>query len=196
MAQTKGEDKWKQRLDKLVDSTIKHFFAKGALFEPNCEFKIGQCGTDMLTYKGFVHRWMAGATQMAPFLNDKILPVLQKSAEKAVAQCTGGPQGKTCGFYWASGQFTDPGVHQTDGAGEAMSVLAAVSSLLVGSAKAPVTNSTGGISKGNDGSGHSTDGKKKAKPITTADRAGAWIITVLCFGVFIAGFFWVSMGGE
>lgn len=84
-------------------------------------------------------------------------------------------------------------VDHTSGAGEAMDVLAAVSSLLIDDVKPPVTNTTGGTSKGNDGSGHANNGQKKPAEITTGDRAGAWILTVLCFGVFISGFVWVSL---
>ncbi|EFY93809.1 Glycosyl hydrolase family 76 [Metarhizium acridum CQMa 102] len=87
----------------------------------------------------------------------------------------------------------DPAVDNTSGAGEATNALAAVPSLLIDGTNPSVTSATGGISKRNDGSGHASNGEEKLAEITTDDRAGAWILTVMCFGLFIAGFVWVSM---
>ncbi|KID74971.1 Mannan endo-1,6-alpha-mannosidase DCW1 [Metarhizium brunneum] len=190
---TNGDEKWKSRIDKLLAASLKNFFPKGVAYEPNCEMKQGQCTADMLSFKGYVHRWLSVVTQVAPFTRETILPVLKNSTEAAVAQCTGGSSGRVCGFYWSSGKYYDPEVDHTSGAGEAMSALAAVSSLLIDGSSPPVTNATGGISKGNDGSGHANNGEKKLPDISTGDRAGAWILTVLCFGLFVAGFVWVSM---
>lgn len=177
----------------MLPASLKNFFPKGIAYEPNCEMRHGQCTPDMLSFKGYVHRWLSVVTQVAPFTRDTILPVLKTSTEAAVAQCTGGSSGRQCGFYWSSGKYVDVAVDHTSGAGEAMDVLGAVSSLLIDAATTPVTNSSGGTSKGNDGSGHANNGEKKPAEITTGDRAGAWILTVVCFGVFIPGFVWVSM---
>lgn len=109
-------------------------------------------------------------------------------------QCTGGQSGRKCGFFWASGHYIDPEVTHTTGAGEAMNVLAAVSSLLVNETKAPVTNKTGGTSKGNPGAGLEGGYEpKKYKPITTADKAGAGILTALVAGGITYLFVWVSL---
>lgn len=40
-------------------------------------------------YKGFTHRWLAVATQVAPFTANSILPVLRKSAEGLKAEGNG-----------------------------------------------------------------------------------------------------------
>ncbi|KAK2616726.1 hypothetical protein QQS21_000338 [Conoideocrella luteorostrata] len=189
---TNGAEKWKSRIDNLLKASLKNFFPKGIAYEPNCEMKQGICTADMLSFKGYVHRWLAVVTQIAPYTRDTILPVLKTSTAAAVAQCNGGG-GNKCGFYWSSGKYVDPAVDHTSGAGEAMDALAAVSSLLIDNVPVPVTNATGGISKGGDGSGHANNGLKKPAEITTGDRAGAWIITVMCFGVFIPGFIWMSM---
>ena len=118
--------------------------------------------------KGYVHRWLSSATQVAPFLADKLLPVLQTSAEAAAKQCVGGGDDGTvsqrCGFYWSNGTFVDPvDTDGTSGVGEGLSVFAAVSSLLVSGAAAPATAATSGDA-GNS-SGTSQDGS----PSGTAD---------------------------
>ena len=148
----------------------------------------------MLSFKGYVHRWLAVTAQVAPFLKDKIMPVLRSSAKAAVAQCTGGANGRLCGFYWASGQYVDPATDKTSGAGERMDVLAAVSSLLVDEAEPPATNLTG-ISRGdpNSGSGGGRGRGGFTKTITTGDRAGASILTLLVLAGVISMWGWMSL---
>lgn len=148
------------------------------------------CTTDMLSFKGYVARWMATITQIAPYTADKILPVLQTSATAGVNQCTGGTDGKTCGFGWASGAF-DGSV----GAGQTMNVLGAVSSLLIGQSKSPVTNATGGTSGGNYNAGQDSDSfTTTLTPITTGDKAGAGILTALILASAAGTFGWMSIG--
>lgn len=148
------------------------FFPDGIAYEPVCEAT--GCTFDAITFKGFVHRWLAAATQLAPFMRAKVMPVLKTSAQAAVAQCTGGDNGRMCGFHWASGQY-DGSVT----AGNQMSVLGALTSLLVEETEgAPVTNQTGGTSKGDDDAGVETV-TVTFDPVTTADKAGAAILTIM-----------------
>ncbi|PNY27942.1 Mannan endo-1,6-alpha-mannosidase DCW1, partial [Tolypocladium capitatum] len=192
--QTDGDRKWKYRVNKLTDSLLSNFFPEDIAYEVPCESRKGACSPDMLSFKGYVHRWLAVVTQIAPFTRNRILPVLRKSTEAAVKQCTGGDTGRVCGFYWSDGVYVDISVDRTSGAGEAMNVLAAVSSLLIEEAKVPVTDSSGGISKGNPNAGGGRDnGLKKPKPITTADRAGAGILTLLLLGGAASTFIWMSV---
>lgn len=144
----------------------------------------------MYSFKGYVHRWMSQATHLAPFIRPKILPVLQKSAEAAIKQCTGGDTKRVCGFKWASGVYDGK-----TGAGQQMNVLAAVSSLLMEDTAPPVTAKRGGTSKGNPNAGNVGDGKidKTYKPLTTADRAGAGILTFLVLSMAIGMFGWMSL---
>lgn len=148
------------------------------------------CTTDMLSFKGYVARWMSTITQIAPYTADKLLPILQTSATAGVNQCTGGTDGRACGFGWATGAF-DGSV----GAGQTMNVLGAVSSLLIGQSKAPVTNTTGGTSGGNYNAGQDSDSfTTTLAPITTADRAGAGILTTIILISAASTFGWMSMG--
>lgn len=141
-----------------------------------------------------MHRWLSVVAQIAPKTAGKILPVLKTSAQAAVNQCTGGDSGRKCGFFWSSGQYVDPAVTKTSGAGEQINVLSAVSSLLVDSSKAPVTAKTGGISQGKAdagiGGGYSP---KTFKPLKTADKAGAGILTALMLGGVTYMFVWMSL---
>lgn len=161
------------------------------MYEVPCEGRKGACSTDMLSFKGYVHRWLAVTTQVAPFTREKILPVLQKSTEAAVKQCTGGDSGRACGFYWSGGSYVDVAVDGTSGAGEQMNVLAAVSSLLIEDAEPPATNSTGGISKGDPNAGKDSHDNPEPKPLTTADKAGAGILTFLVLASGLGTFIWM-----
>ncbi|RDA90777.1 hypothetical protein CP533_3605 [Ophiocordyceps camponoti-saundersi (nom. inval.)] len=186
---TNGDQVWKDRTAKLVDRGLKTFFPNGIAMEPSCE-NINTCTTDMITFKGFVHRWYSVITQVAPFTAAQIKPVLKKSTEAAIKQCTGGAMSRQCGFKWATGSFDGK-----TGAGQEMSVLAAVSSLLIDSAKPPVTAKSGGTSEGNpDAGGAGDDFRKQSRPITTGDKAGASILTLLVLGSACGVFGWMSFG--
>ncbi|KAK3296807.1 glycoside hydrolase family 76 protein [Chaetomium fimeti] len=187
---TNGSEKWKQRVESLADATIKTFFPDDVAYEIACEEHMS-CTADMLSYKGYLHRWMAVATQVAPFLSGKVLPVLKKSTEAAVSTCTGEANGRTCGFKWNTGAYD--GSH---GAGQQMNVLGAVSSLLIAQSEPPVTNMTGGTSKGDPEAGTHSDRNKKneLRPITAGDKAGASILTILVIVSAVSTFGWMSTG--
>jgi len=75
-------------------------------------------------------------------------------------------------------------------------VLAAVSSLLMENTPAPVTAKKGGTSKGNPNAGSVGDGKidRNFPPLSTADKAGAGIITFLVLSIACGMFSWMSLG--
>lgn len=130
---------------------------------------------------------MAVVTQIAPFTHDRIMALLRSSTESAVKQCTGGANGRQCGFHWASGVYDG-----VTGAGQQMDVLGALTSLLVPEAKAPVTNNTGGTSVGDPNAGQNSPSLPEAGPVTTGDRAGAGILTALVLGTTIGGAVWMA----
>jgi mannan endo-1,6-alpha-mannosidase len=171
------------RINGLIEGIERVFFVKGVAYEPACE--AGLCTADMFTYKGFLHRWLAYTAQLAPATAPKILPLLMSSTKAAVAQCTGGDNGKQCGFHWSSGKFD--GVL---GVGQQMNVLAALSSLLIMDAAEPVTNETGGTSAGDPNAGSDrSEINLTLPPITTGDKAGAGVLTVAVV-VIAAGSLW------
>ena len=166
------------------------FFPNGIATEISCELddKL-TCNTDMLSFKGYVTRWLAVVAQLVPQTRQTIVDVMRTSAAAAVKQCTGsGPPGygRTCGMRW-----NRDGYDGTFGAGQQMNVLAAMTSLLFIESAGPITNTTGGTSPGdyNAGSGPAFD---PPRPITQADRAGAGIITALVLVMATSTFAWMS----
>uniref|UniRef100_A0A8H7KAQ9 Mannan endo-1,6-alpha-mannosidase n=1 Tax=Bionectria ochroleuca TaxID=29856 RepID=A0A8H7KAQ9_BIOOC len=188
------DEKWKTRLDKLLEAVLKRFFPENVAYEASCEPVKGTCTPDMLSFKGYLHRWMATVGQVAPHTHDTIKDVLRKSTEAAISQCTGGDTGRACGFYWSERKFYPVSTDRTSGAGEAMNVLAAVSSLLIDDTEEPTTNKTGGTSKGNPNAGEKSKdpNMREFKPITAGDRAGASILTILLALGSAAFFYWIT----
>ena len=139
----------------------------------------------MLSFKGYLHRWLAQTTQLAPHTHDTIMPVLRNSTAGAVKSCAGGANGRQCGYRWTTG-----GCDGVLGAGQQMSVLAALSSLLVDQTyqvfpPPPVTNMTGGNSTGDPNAGGNGEILIPLTPITTGDRAGAGILTVVALATLL-----------
>ncbi|KAI0128003.1 family 76 glycosyl hydrolase [Xylariales sp. AK1849] len=181
---TDGNDTWKERVQGLVDSLEPTFFQDGVMFEPPCESS--SCNTDQQAFKGHLARWMAGTAKLAPFTYDTIMGLLTTTAAAAALQCDGSPTtgfkgtaGTACGFSWLGGSTYDG----TSGVGEQLNAMSVVMTMLIDSAPSPYTSDTGGSSTGN-ANGGSSDSDKIAtlKDITTADRAGAGVLTALVLG--------------
>ncbi|KAF6810115.1 glycosyl hydrolase family 76 protein [Colletotrichum sojae] len=192
MANHTGEQKWFDRTEKLVNRCLEQFFADGAAYEIPCEFEHGRCSQDMLSFKGYLHRWLSVVSQLVPATRDVIRPVLLNSTQAAIRQCTGGASGRACGFYWTKGEYVDPAVDLTTGAGEAMNVLGAVLSIM--EPEPPVTNSTGGTSRGDPNAGMNSHPYQEFAPITTGDRAGAGILTVVVLVSALSIWAWMALG--
>ena len=132
-----------------------------------------QCTTDMLSFKGYVHRWLAVAAQVAaPVVHDMIMPVLNTSAQGMLQGCL--PDG-TCGFRWNWGRYDGK-----TGAGQQMNALGALISMLVEKTNVhgPLTDTTGGTSIGNPNAGYGEGNILPVpRPITAKDLSGAWAVT-------------------
>ncbi|KAK3314105.1 family 76 glycosyl hydrolase [Apodospora peruviana] len=161
---TKESDEWKQRITNLNDATLKTFFPNDIAFEAACE-KSDHCTTDMLAFKGLAHRWLADTTQVASFTAEKLTPVLRKSTEAAVKQCTGGDSGRECGFFWSEGEFKETEAEGT--VGQQMNVLAAVEGLLIADGVVGGGNGDGETDDGGS-SGSSNEGGSTPTGTTTA----------------------------
>ncbi|KAJ9144059.1 Mannan endo-1,6-alpha-mannosidase [Pleurostoma richardsiae] len=194
---------WEAEVRGLLNGTLRVFFPDGIAFEVACEQGMS-CTSDMLSFKGYLHRWMAVTAQLAPFAWDTIMPVLRTSAEAAARSCAGGDNQRMCGFQWS--RASEIGWDGTSGAGQQMNVLGALSSLLAnfdpisegesgGSSGPPITNSTGGTSGGNAAAGYD-DARSWAhdpEPITNADRVGAGILTAVTIASVLSGCVWLSV---
>lgn len=188
--QTNGSSTWGDRVSGMVKGASIFFSppANNIMYEVACE-PHGSCDTDNYSFKAYFSRWMAATTKMAPFTYDTIKPLLRASAQAAVAQCTGGQTGTMCGMIWTNNGKWDG----TTGVGQQMSVLETVQTNLIQQAKAPLTNKTGGTSKGNPGGGGQTsaDPTVDSTPVGTKDRAGAGILTTLVLIWLLGGLWWM-----
>lgn len=166
------------------------------MVEIECE-PYGNCDNDQRTFKSFLSRWLALTAQLVPQTYDRIFPYLRKSAQGAAGQCDGGSDGITCGHEWNTTTWDG-----TYGVGEQMCALAVVNTMLIDteSLSAPYSNKTGGTSTGDPtaGTGSSSSGSSGSsgstaatKTITTADKAGAGIITAIILFVLIVGSWWL-----
>lgn len=142
----------------------------------------------MLSFKGYLHRWLAQTTQMAPVIRDTVYDALTTSAQGAVNGCNADG---TCGFRWNTGSYDGD-----TGAGQQMNVLGALISMLakLESVAGPVTNSTGGTSTGNSNAGSDPEVVSNLHTIKTSDRAGAGILTAIVLIGMVSMSLWMTSG--
>ena len=153
-----------------------------------CE-DIGTCNVDQRSFKAYLARWMAATAVRAPFTYPLLKPILESSAQAAAATCTGGESGTQCGLKWTTGSFDG-----STGVGEQMSALEVIQSNLIDVSEGPVTETSGGTSQGDPNAGTNSDigpDDLNKEVVTTADKAGAGILTVLVIFVFIGGAWWL-----
>ena len=180
-------NKWKVRVDGLVNRTLDYFFLDGIAIEHSCELPDSiQCKTDMLSFKGYLFRWLAYTAQICPHLKAPIQKSIKTSMAAAIKSCNG----NVCSFRWTSNTF-DP---EHSGAGEQMNMIAGLSVLLMDEQgiTGPLTNKTGGTSQGDPNAGFTPSFTRTYEPITTGSRAGAGILTFMIITGLIAVLTWVS----
>lgn len=152
------------------------------MYEQACETS-STCDTDQLSFKAYFSRWLAATTKSAPFTYNTIKPLLKSSATAAALQCDGTAFSNACGFKWIDGATWDG----TNGVGQQMSALEVIQANLINEASVLVTNTTGGTSVGDSSAGTSSSSTSSDgitdSPITTAEKAGAGILT---FGMVTA----------
>ncbi|EQL00677.1 Glycoside hydrolase, family 76 [Ophiocordyceps sinensis CO18] len=175
---TDGSALWRERVEGLLDHMLAKFFPNKIAVETICQNdEQSVCDRDPLIFKGVVHRWLATVAQVAPFTREKISPVLLESARGAVSQCTGGENGRQCGFQWSTGKFDGK-----TNVGTEMSTLSAVVAVLSSRqlTAVPVTEKTGGTSKADPNAG---GGEGATTPvmsvITTASKVAASFLTLV-----------------
>lgn len=150
--------------------------------------------------------WLSTIALIVPYTYPTILPKLQGSAVAAGKQCSG--PDSACGMQWFNATYDG-----TSAIEQEMSALSIFSNTLVGftspsgtssgssyqapDSPAPVTANTGGNSTSNPTGGQSTTGYQppKLKTITTGDRAGAAILTLIFATAWIGMMVWLVLGG-
>ncbi|KAI9817423.1 MAG: hydrolase 76 protein [Pycnora praestabilis] len=181
---------WQTRVQGILNATDVFFSpdVPNVMYEVACEPN-GKCDVDQRSFKAYLARWMAATTKLAPFTTNFVMEKLQASASAAAEQCSGGTDGVTCGLQWTKGSAWDGSY----GVGEQMSALEVVSSNLISKVSGPVTNSTGGTSKGNPAAGTGGDTSLSATndPVTTGDRVGAGFLTTVVLVVILGGAWWM-----
>lgn len=193
---TGGNPLWKTRLDGLLGQTLNNFYKNGIMYEQPCE-EVNLCNIDQQSFKGYLTRWLAGVTQMAPQTFNTIMPLLRNSATAAAKACTGSPAsgfsgvpGTACGFKWTTGGFDG-----LVGVGEQMNALGAIMYTLVSRVAAPFTAENGGTSKGDNNAGQEQAPvvKIEYRPITVGDRVAAgFLTTAIALSVIGGGIFVVK----
>ncbi|KAK0645112.1 Mannan endo-1 [Lasiodiplodia hormozganensis] len=186
----KEDNIWRTRTEGIL-SSVRVFLSHDApnvITEVACE-KSGTCNMDQRSFKAFLARWMAATTKVAPWTIETLEPILKASREAAAKACTEADGKTVCGLQWTTGSFDG-----TTGVGENMAALEVMGTALVKNVEGPLTEKTGGTSKGNPDAGAGAAGSntpKRREPITAGDKAGAAILTVLCLGGTLGGGFWL-----
>lgn len=138
-------------------------------------------------FKGLTVSWLADIALIIPPLKEKILPKLQVSAEGAANSCTGNGQ-NLCGNRWYGGY---DGQNSMENAISGSQMMSAVMVKFLGLSSTPVSTATGGngSSDPNAGTRQSSQNSDSAvlPPITTADKAGAGILTAVLVAGVVGG---------
>ncbi|KAF2703785.1 glycoside hydrolase family 76 protein [Pleomassaria siparia CBS 279.74] len=189
-ALTNGSAIWKTRLQGFLNHTSQFFPAdRNGVMVEICE-RSQRCDTDQWSFKAYLSRWLAMAAQLAPFTADQISPTLQHNARAAAQTCNAANE---CGSRWNWDGFDG-----SSGVGQQMSALGIITANLFPKAQPQLTSDNGGHSEGNSAAGTGPVRKHvKQAVITTADKAGAWIVTLLVSGGLFGGAAWlVTAAGD
>ncbi|KAL1627990.1 hypothetical protein SLS56_006133 [Neofusicoccum ribis] len=179
---------WRERTEGIIKALPVFTQNTGnVITEVACE-KSNTCNIDQRSFKAYLARWMAATTKVAPWTIDTLEPILQASREAAVKACTQSGDGNTqCGLQWTTGQFDGK-----TGVGENMAVLEVMGTALVKNVEGPVSEKTGGTSKGDPNAGSSSPNTPThVEPIGAGDKAGAAILTILVLAGTLGGGFWL-----
>lgn len=184
-------------MDGLLRTTLELFFPKqfggNIMSEVACEPN-KMCDRNQSCFKAFLSTWLAFQTSLAPYTSDEIIPKLQGSAKGAAKQCSGGNNKKHCGRRWYEDQWDG-----YQGMEEQMTALGIFSAQMIthqgNHHKGPVNSETGGTSKSNPNAGSVDLHPNQLRAITTRDRAGASVVTVVFVGGWIATVVFMLWGG-
>ncbi|KAJ4145867.1 hypothetical protein LMH87_004699 [Akanthomyces muscarius] len=184
---------WKDRLDGLIKGSQVFFVGDNndIMSEVACE-PVDRCNIDQQSFKAYLSRWLAAATQWAPDVYDTVMPYLKASAKAAVNQCVGGDNGRMCGLKWARNEGKYDG---STGVGQQMAALEVLLATTIKDRAAPLTADSGGTSKGDPNAGSSDIGKKN--PIPTFDpptagmKAAAAFITMAILSGILGAVAWL-----
>lgn len=205
MVKTNGAPKWREKVDRILEGIDVFFTSEawpntpltqargqveaGIMYEPACD-PYDKCNVDQRSFRAYLARFMALTVKMAPYTEPLIVPKLRRSAEFAAKRCNGPPgtSGKQCQLKWYqddwNGAFT--------GLGEQMAALEVMQSALINDVPAPLTETTGGSSKGDPGAGGSDEYVPLGvEPAATGGRVGAGFLTTFVLFGILGGAWWM-----
>ncbi|KAK4183481.1 glycoside hydrolase [Podospora australis] len=185
---TTGEEqtRWRDRLIAMTNRTLDVFLQKGVHIEVACELR-STCTPDMVFFKGIFLRAFANVAQLAPFLHDDLTEAFKTNAEAAVKTCTGGDNGRRCGFTWA--EEGDDGEGKIPGT---LNALSALDVLLIDEVSqkslstAPGGSGSGSGSEGGNGNNNGAGNSAQEKPAGSGGSATRVTAAMLFVGLFAA----------
>lgn len=137
MANHTGKKEWADRADRLLGGAGWFFSqeekSKNVMYEAACEAN-DKCNYDMITFKGYLSRFMWQTSVMLPSMREKVESFLVPSAMAAASVCTGGKDGRQCGMKWYTGTYDDK-----PGLGPQMCALETIQGLLIHESEPPLT---------------------------------------------------------
>lgn len=183
---TGGSALWQERIEGIIGN-LGVFLKNDVMWEQACE-DLGTCDTDQQSFKAYFARWIAMTMVRAPFTRPLLLPILQTSAQAAVATCTGGADGNQCGFKWPERVFDG-----LTGVGEQMAVLEVVQSNLIDYVPGPVTAENGDSASNPSAGVTAPVGPSDLfkNTVTTADKAGAAVATIALVVAIVGTAVWL-----
>lgn len=176
-----------------MNKTFTKFFpdSNGGIFEEvTCE-PSESCNNNEILFKGLVSSWLSFTAMLVPSTFNTILPKIQTSAQAAAKSCTG-HSNSTCGVRWYQSKYDGwIGMEEQISATDVFTA-----SMLSFNASAPVTSTTGGNSTSNPNAGNNdTTTSTTTSTITTKDKAGAGILTVVFVASWVGLIGWTVLGG-
>ncbi|KAL3476735.1 glycosyl hydrolase family 76-domain-containing protein [Aspergillus californicus] len=187
-----GDEKWLRRVNGLLTRVLDDFFPAaygGNVFsEVACE-RLHSCDRNMLSFKGWTSMWLAMTASMATTTADLILPKLQGSAVAIGKACDGSADdfNNLCGNRWY--QDTWDGIK---GLEVQMCALGGITSnlmMLSTTSAKTIENNPSGREQFLDT--YSDDTPDALSHISTGDRVGSWILTVLWGAGIVAAAWWL-----
>ncbi|KAJ6004162.1 hypothetical protein N7522_005807 [Penicillium canescens] len=192
---TNGDDIWLTRVNGLLTKMSKTFFiTDNVLQDVTCE-PIEKCNNNEILFKGLVSSWLAFTALLVPSTYDTIKPKLQSSARAAAKSCSG-KGNNTCGVRWYKSEWDGwQGMEEEISASNIF--LANMINFDNGGDTGPVTADTGGNSTSNPNAGEGGDDSSSHSfaPISTGDKAGASILTLIFVFGWVGAMGFMLLGG-
>lgn len=153
-----------------------------------------KCDRNQDLFKGFLSSWLTFMAELAPYTHDQIIPKILASAQGAAQQCSGGDDGTQCGRRWYQKDWDGSTSLESDNS--ALSVISSTMFIHKKNRKGPLTADTGGTSESDPTAGAEDDSQQPGKlpDISTGDRAGAGIVTVVFVVLWGTAMTWMVYG--